>query len=130
MSFLHLLNYPPQSGQKILQFRGSGLAKIIPTSSITHGGPSAQIIAACKEIDCEVTSSGSRILKDKEKFVEKFNSEKSKINELESNGSGELVSVYRLMPTRVELSVSGEVWDRFEWSFKEGGWGVERIVPY
>ena len=46
-------------------------------------------------------------------------------------GVTEDVSVYKIKPDRMEISLSGEIWDRYEWNYKEDSWtGPTCILPY
>ena len=128
ISFLHLLHYPPPSSSRVVQFRGEGVATKLPNTSVLHSGPSAQIMTSASTPSTSSTPSGRCILSDRKKFMEMNVALKSSVAD---GGVTEDVSVYKIKPDRMEISLSGEIWDRYEWNYKEDSWtGPTCILPY
>ena len=128
--------FPPVAGQLISQWRLEGRAVPIAVESIVHGAPSAQILASTgAKGPVAGEKSGSRVLlKDRTEFVNSVEILKKQLSEgtIAINELEKQLKVYRLQPRRAELSVSGPIWERFEWRMGEGGvWEpCQRLIPY
>jgi hypothetical protein len=118
------------------QWRLEGRAVSLPIEAVAHGAPTAQIIASAATAAAggdESSGGGGRVvLQDRERFVADVGAMKARVADATVAELEKDVSIYRLQPRRAELSVSGAIWDRFEWHMGEGGaWqAAQRLLPY
>ena len=137
VAFCYVQQQQQQGGTTTTQqWRLEGRAVPLPIEAVAHGAPSAQIIASAATAaggGDESSGGGGRVvLQDRERFVADVGAMKACVADATAAELEKDVSVYRLQPRRAELSVSGPIWDRFEWHMGEGGaWqAAQRLVPY
>lgn len=126
--------YPPPTGETCEQWRAEGQLTEIPISNVLETvpiGSFAQILAVGR---LKQTTHEHRVaMENKSGFLE----EVSKIKKDLESGTADMVElessvrVARLMPDRMELLVSGPIWERFEWKRTEKEWSnMTRLMPY
>jgi len=127
--------YPPPPGESCEQWRAEGSLVELPVAEALKTAPMgsfAQILAvgriSANSIDRLEMNDRERFLEEVAKVKVELESGKVDTNELESS-----VRFVRLVPDRIELLVSGNIWERFEWTrdHTEGKWstGVQ-LLPY
>lgn len=124
--------YPPPAGETCEQWRAEGRPEEIPVSEVLETAPIgsfAQILAVGRR----KPGVGRMALRDREQFIEEVKQVKEQfeagnvdMNELEA-----CVRVVRLVPERIELLISGPIWERFQWTREAGKWTQStRLLPY
>ena len=129
--------YPPPSGQTCEQWRAEGKPYEISISEVLETAPIgsfAQILAVGRvKKNKNINNKNRMILDDKTMFMEQVEQIKKELQagtidmeEMESS-----VRVVRLKPDRMELMISGPIWERFEWTRDGDKWTPKvQLMPY
>lgn len=118
--------YPPPAGSVCEQWRAEGLAVSIPVEFVMGTAPPgsfAQLLVCAEEkraLPQPNDPTGKRPSLEesaRESFVKRVQAMKKKLEagEVSVAQVREAVVVYRLCPRRMEVIVSGPIWERFEW---------------
>mmetsp|Transcript_25596 Transcript_25596/g.70656 ORF Transcript_25596/g.70656 Transcript_25596/m.70656 type:complete len:241 (+) Transcript_25596:84-806(+) len=127
--------YPPPAGESCEQWRAEGQLAEIPIVEALKTAPRgslAQILAVGRISEGRderlAMYDRERFLMESAKAKEQLQSADVEIRELEAS-----VRFVRLMPDRMELLVSGNIWERFEWTrnHDNASWSAkQQLLPY
>mmetsp|Transcript_14277 Transcript_14277/g.28799 ORF Transcript_14277/g.28799 Transcript_14277/m.28799 type:complete len:279 (-) Transcript_14277:254-1090(-) len=135
--------YPPPPGQTCEQWRAEGVVAEIDVENVLDTAPMgsfAQILAVARRersVKGQPNDERNSLCEgqDKDSFIDEVAVLKAELENgnVDIGEIQEAVQVCRLMPSRMELMVSGGIWERFEYVRldEEGNeWDLRRIMPY
>jgi hypothetical protein len=134
-------SYPPPEGSTCEQWRAEGIIKRLPVENVLKTAPLgsfAQILVAKRWSD-SLQQDTRHLLSDRKRFVKEVLAEKSRLEngEVPIAEIDDAVDVYRIFPHRMEVILSGPIWERWQWTGKVestgkvGKWNKpQRLVPY